>query len=71
MADYDRHAVCALLRSKQMYTHVDPEHKRHQTTGLTEVFWCNLTMTGTGPDDSLCCHESCTAGRWCHRDPLS
>lgn len=70
MADYDRLKICAHLRSKQMYSYVDPAHKAHSTSSLTEIFWCNLTMTGVGPDEVLCDSDRCCQGRWCYRSVL-
>ncbi|MGI8907258.1 MAG: hypothetical protein ACR2IE_12295 [Candidatus Sumerlaeaceae bacterium] len=70
MADYDRTTSCSLLRSKNMYAHVDPAHRAHSTSEITEPFWCNLTMTNIGPDEKLCDETQCCKGRWCYRNIL-
>lgn len=70
MATYDRNTVCSLLCSKNMYTMMDPNHKKHAASELTEIFWCNLTQTNLGPDDRLCDETKCCEGRWCYKNIL-
>lgn len=70
MTDMDRTLLCAHLRSKQTYCPSDPAHRAASTSSQTEIFWCNHTMTGVGPDDVLCTAESCCRGRWCYRSVL-
>jgi len=70
MANYDPHSVCSLLRSKNMYAYVDPAHRANGASELSEIFWCNLTMTNLGPDERLCDEQKCCEGRWCYRNRL-
>lgn len=70
MSSYDRTRLCAHLRSKQLYSHVDPAHRANSTSSLTEVFWCNHTMGSVGPDEVLCDSDTCCEGRWCFRSIL-
>ena len=52
-----------------MYTGVDadPDRQRGDSTEMTEIFWCNQTMTPHGPDDRVCDADSWPAGRGCFR----
>ncbi len=70
MPTQDRTKVCAHLRSKQSYSPSDPAHRAASVTSQTEVIWCNHTMSGTGPDETLCAAETCCEGRWCFRSIL-
>ena len=66
MSGYDRTKLCAHLRSKNMYYANDEGHASGQdTSGLTELFWCNRTMKNCGPDDRLCDCNTCVPGRTC------
>lgn len=70
MANETRISCCSMLRSKNMYAHVDPAHRANSTSELTEMFWCNLTMNNIGPDEKLCDTDKCCKGRWCYRGVL-
>jgi hypothetical protein len=68
MADYDRTKICSHLRSKNMYFANDAGHAcGTDTTDLTEVFWCTVTMRNCGPDDHMCDCTKCIPGRACFR----
>lgn len=59
---------CRHLRSKQMYVTVPadgaPEEPR-DTSGSARHYWCNRTLTETGPDDRPVHAELCCDSRAC------
>ena len=63
--------VCRHLRTKKMFIPAlaepvsntsaqDVEHSAH--------YWCNCTLTETGPDDQHVGAESCRSGRLCFEE---
>jgi hypothetical protein len=41
-----------------------------QTAGY-ETYWCQHTMTDTGPDGGWVMYDRCAPGRECYRDPAA
>jgi hypothetical protein len=62
---------CKHLRTKKIYVDSTPEEAFAEKEGM-EIspchFWCNLTQTVVGPDDSQVHKDTCRASRSCFRE---
>jgi hypothetical protein len=59
--------VCRCLRTKKMFI---PEHEADALTeqpepGAEAFYWCNRTLSETGPDDQPAHLRTCIPGRKC------
>ena len=62
------HPLCRFLRTKKML-YVQDLHQVTLdlvTSGTYQNFWCQHTMTDTGPDDGYVEYERCIPGRSCY-----
>ena len=63
-----KQVFCKHLRTKQMYVLAQPEealqHPEDETSSPCH-FWCNQTLTVTGPDDRPVHKAACNASRRC------
>jgi hypothetical protein len=62
--------ICKCLRTKKMFV---PEQEaealaEQQEHGAEAFFWCNLTLSETGPDDHPAHLRTCIPGRRCFEE---
>jgi hypothetical protein len=65
--------LCKHLRTKSMYISAPtqgapPPSAEGSVSGSSAHFWCNCTLTVTGPDERPVGQEACQAGRGCFED---
>lgn len=62
------HVFCHHLRTKKMFARWDVLASQEQilATRTHQNFWCQHTMTSTGPDDCFVEHTRCNPGRACY-----
>ncbi len=62
------HRLCRHLRTKKMFyvAEMSQVTKDLLTSNTYQPFWCQQTMTDTGPDDGYVEHPRCRPGRDCY-----